>query len=814
MGVPNKNRIVSVVISCYNLGEYLDDALLSLRNQTYSPVEVIVLDDDSTDVMTIRTFKRLENKYPEFEFIHLSHRGVEEIRNCGIQRSKGTYVCAMDADDIFHPDYLKRCVAYLNKNKDKSVVTTYVKLFGKEKGTWKTQDYDPTILFTQNVLHISSVFKRTVFDAVGGYDKQFKEYSDWEFWLHSQIKGFKWGMIPEELFLYRIRRKSMLGDAKKMDSELYRRMIQKHRNYYKDNEAKILIKYRNELLHTIRYGNDNIAMYQKKLIASKKQLIDSEDKITTLSASCKILTELNMKLKKTNEDTRKTNEELRKRNKELRKTNEDVRKTNEELSGIIHDNEGRLNQYERERDQLIKIVESIGRSRYMRIRTMILGARTIPQILLLPLHILYLLLPDKLKSVWRKIKKTVGVRLYRESPWDAKKPIVSVVIPVFNYGAYVKEAIKSVQEQTFTDYEIILIDGGSTDGTSRDVLRKIRGRNIRKYFRKERHFAGDNRNFGINKARGKYIVCLDPDDLIEPTYLEKAVFIAETMKYDIVGCGLRAFGKSDFVAIHPLKISLSDEVQENRLASVALFRKEFWEKVGGYKDWRKGRWLIHEDWEFWVRMMGHGARVFNIQEPLMHWRHHGSNNSKDKNVPDIDFQRKFIIKANEELISEMTERASERANNLVYQNIDPLKNLNKSNNNKMQSIFFGIPYFDCGGADKLYQEIEKAMSWDFKVSVVTTQELLPERTDVIEGHRKITGSIYNLPALFPGSLGSSAQKYLFSSFFKYLLNQHKPSYLYQGGSEFIYEILPKIKKWSKDIIVVDNQFNIGNTLKA
>ena len=127
--------------------------------------------------------------------------------------------------------------------------------------------------------------------------------------------------------------------------------------------------------------------------------------------------------------------------------------------------------------------------------------------------------------------------------WPRDLPLLSVVIPCFNYGRYIKEAIDSVMSQTFLDYEIIIVDGGSTDNGTTALLHRLKNSVIKVFFRTERHLPGDNRNYGIERAQGKYICCLDPDDFLMPTYFEKALYILETYRHDVVYPSVQCFGE-------------------------------------------------------------------------------------------------------------------------------------------------------------------------------------------------------------------------------------------------------------------------------
>ena len=114
------------------------------------------------------------------------------------------------------------------------------------------------------------------------------------------------------------------------------------------------------------------------------------------------------------------------------------------------------------------------------------------------------------------------------------QPLVSVIIHCFNYGNYIIDAVESILAQTLKNVEIIVVEGGSTDVATVETVRGILRPRTTVLFREGRHLVGDNRNYGIAKAKGRYICCLDADDTLDPTYLEKAVFHLETYGYDIV----------------------------------------------------------------------------------------------------------------------------------------------------------------------------------------------------------------------------------------------------------------------------------------
>src|SRR5580658_6331274 len=143
----------------------------------------------------------------------------------------------------------------------------------------------------------------------------------------------------------------------------------------------------------------------------------------------------------------------------------------------------------------------------------------------------------RISSEFAPTHKNEQVLSFVNNQWRRDYPLVSLVIPCFNYGQFIEQAVRSVLNQTLPDIELIVVEGGSTDACTVAEVRRLESLGLPKtqfYFRSERHLVGDNRNFGISRARGRYVVCLDADDFISPIYIEIAVFFAEVFGYDIV----------------------------------------------------------------------------------------------------------------------------------------------------------------------------------------------------------------------------------------------------------------------------------------
>jgi len=207
----------------------------------------------------------------------------------------------------------------------------------------------------------------------------------------------------------------------------------------------------------------------------------------------------------------------------------------------------------------------------------------------------------------------------RQSQWTEGKPIASAVIPCYNYGTYVRDAIGSVTSQTLRDLEVIVVDDGSDDPLTLQVLERLRLERIRVIRQRNRGLPAA-RNAGVRRSQGKYVCCLDADDMLEPTYIEKAVALLEC-RPDI-GFAYpwpRRFGQAEGVWQNP-EYDFSMLLRGNLLNHPAVFRRRAWRDAGGFWDGlREG----YEDWEFWINLGAHGYPGARIAEPLFLYRKHG-----------------------------------------------------------------------------------------------------------------------------------------------------------------------------------------------
>ncbi|MDD5285619.1 MAG: glycosyltransferase family A protein [Desulfuromonadaceae bacterium] len=195
-------------------------------------------------------------------------------------------------------------------------------------------------------------------------------------------------------------------------------------------------------------------------------------------------------------------------------------------------------------------------------------------------------------------------------------PKVSVIIPCYNQGAYLEEAVDSVLRQSFQDFEIIVVNDGSTEEHTTRIIEKFKRPHTR-IITSVNQGVAMARNTGIGQANGEYILPLDADDRIGATYLEKAVGVLDIdPEVGIVYCLADCFGARQGHWEVPL-FSLSGMRFTNLIFCSALYRKPDWKETGGYNPNMVNGW---EDWDFWLSLLEMGRKVYRIPETLFYYR--------------------------------------------------------------------------------------------------------------------------------------------------------------------------------------------------
>lgn len=196
---------------------------------------------------------------------------------------------------------------------------------------------------------------------------------------------------------------------------------------------------------------------------------------------------------------------------------------------------------------------------------------------------------------------------------------ISIIIPFYNSGAYIHDAIKSVESsQTTYQYEVIIVDDGSTDTFSMETLEGLKksGYNI---IHQKNGGPAAARNFGVRCTNGEYLLFLDSDNKIRPDYIQKAVdTLKENNDFDILYCKPSFFGEDNREGFSPKPFDIVALLGGNYIDMCSVISRKAMDNLGGFDE---NRILIgHEDWELWIRAAKAGYKFYYLQEVLFDYR--------------------------------------------------------------------------------------------------------------------------------------------------------------------------------------------------
>jgi len=234
-------RKVAIIIPCYNYGNFIREAVRSALDQEDIETELIVVDDGSTDPATLKLLDELRGR--GIYVFRQSNKGLPSARNAGIRLTSAPYIVCLDADDIISPSYCSTCLEVLETQPDVGFVYSTTRVFGNQNKKWSNLPYSALHLLVDNYIPYSAMFRRQVWEEVGGFDETMRfGYEDWDFWLSAIEKGWRGFHIPKELFWYRKHGKSMLSFSNQRRKELITYLRRKHRNLYSKKQLLKLLK--------------------------------------------------------------------------------------------------------------------------------------------------------------------------------------------------------------------------------------------------------------------------------------------------------------------------------------------------------------------------------------------------------------------------------------------------------------------------------------------------------------------------------------------------------------------------------------------
>lgn len=205
------------------------------------------------------------------------------------------------------------------------------------------------------------------------------------------------------------------------------------------------------------------------------------------------------------------------------------------------------------------------------------------------------------------------------------QPLVSIIIPTYNYASFLPEAIDSALAQTHKNIQVIVVDDGSTDNTKAVVepyTKKI------EYYYQQNGGVCAARAYGTTKARGQYIIYLDSDNRLNKDYVKKTLALLQRQPADVgfVYTQLQHFGSISKVTKYP-KYNLSKLMKHNFIDACTLLKAEV-AKAHRFD----GKVYAWGDWDYYLTLADHHIKGVLLNEPLLQYRRHENNGSMLDNL--------------------------------------------------------------------------------------------------------------------------------------------------------------------------------------
>ena len=226
---------VSVIMPAYNVAPYIDAAIGSVRRQTFTDLELVIVDDGSTD-RTYEVARRHADSDRRIRLVRQENGGLSAARNTAMRHSTAPVLAILDSDDLWAPTFLEKQLAMLAADPGIDIVTGNAWVLGGPQDRTPARPYpDPrpqpdlvSILADELSVFVMSLFRRRVSDIIGHFDESLRTNEDYDFWVRAAIAGFRFARNDMPLGYYRRRDDSLSADDMRMLNGIIR-VYAKHR---------------------------------------------------------------------------------------------------------------------------------------------------------------------------------------------------------------------------------------------------------------------------------------------------------------------------------------------------------------------------------------------------------------------------------------------------------------------------------------------------------------------------------------------------------------------------------------------------------
>lgn len=238
----------TVVIPCYNHGQFVGQAAKSALAQTNADVRVVIVDDGSDDGHTpLACDKCKESAQDRLTVIHQKNQGLPAARNRGAAQADTPFLVFLDADDWIEPRFVSKLAAAINQDPNPDQVShayCQERLVELGENVWHVPEWDPTLMMITNIHPVTTLVRRERFEQVGGFDETMTNgYEDWDLWLKFVEQGWRGVRVPEILFTWRRHSHStMVMQVIHEHESLFKAIMDRHKDLYDKHAQDLLLK--------------------------------------------------------------------------------------------------------------------------------------------------------------------------------------------------------------------------------------------------------------------------------------------------------------------------------------------------------------------------------------------------------------------------------------------------------------------------------------------------------------------------------------------------------------------------------------------
>lgn len=388
-----------------------------------------------------------------------------------------------------------------------------------------------------------------------------------------------------------------------------------------------------------------------------------------------------------------------------------------------------------------------------------------------------------------------GRKLYNNREYVETFPLISVIVPFYNSEKFIEQTIKSILNQTFPCYEILIIDDGSTNKMALEKLEQIKELDKRiKVFHKQNEGLATTRDYGASKSdeHAKYLMFIDDDDLIEPTFLECGFWTLETNKdaawaySDSLGFGSIEYTWNKYFSSEKMK-------KENDLISAALVRKTDFFLVNGYNLKEKA---VNEDWNFWLKLLSKEKFPVHISF-YGEWYRRKENGELQRSRENKERSLEIINNTAKGVTKEIKAKQYPCYNynyELIEDNLKNIEIPKRINKKDTINILFIIPWMVTGGADLFNLSLVKGLNKErYEITIISTEPNENVLRQEFENNENVR--VYDLTSFL--------DKRYWVAFVNYIIQKENINLIFNSNSKTGYSMLPYIKSMYPEIPILD-----------